>query len=356
MVENKSIAIPLEIEKASLQWNALVGQHKPVLTHAHNPSLYNFYKQYLRAETWYLLLSVRNTIIGLLPVTRTKTNYFSLPHLSYGGIVWLQPNPAFGHQTTPQLINWLKTEKPASGFYEIDLEKLPPADHSHPRITWRSTEPINPHDTPPKAVYWMPLNQDKPIQDTFSSPLRRKIRSAERKGITVKTGRHDLLPEFMALYQANNHQLGSPALGIKFFSTLLSVCTHQQATITIAYHQHKPIGAGFWLSYAGFCENTHFATLRQHNHLYTTYALHWTMIQHAQNNGNHTYSFGRSTPHSTVEKYKLQWPVTTHPLYYHTTHPTHTTLTTHTWLTKLWKHLPTTLVNTLSPPIAKRIY
>jgi len=190
----------------------------------------------------------------------------------------------------------------------------------------------------------------------FTPNLRRKIRAASRKGVRVKLGREELLNHLIPIYQKNMHRLGSPALGKQFFAHMIKACKKEEATIAIAYFEGKPIGGGLWLSYAGFCENSIFATLAKHNHLYTTYALHWAMIQHAQGRGDHTYSFGRSTTNSTVANYKTQWPVQIHPLFHNSTHPIKNTHRTRNLLTTIWKHLPPFLVNILGPHIAKRIF
>jgi len=361
-VNTPSTLQPIPTAEAIQSWNQLIHDHALHPTHAHNPSLFTFYTQYLHDRIFYLFLYAQNQVVGLLPIAYHNKQLFSMPHLSYGGICWLNES----HPDDEPMLNkvsllLVQTASPA-GFYRFDLEEAHLISGQSqpvtlPQIQIRSTIPVLKHTQHNKAVYWMTLKSDPQQQmATFSSNLRRKIKSSLRKGVEVKHGGIELLNDFMPLYRQNLHRLGSPALGKDFFQHLLQACTPEEATLAIAYHHGQPIGGGLWLSYHGFCENTHFATHPKHNHLYTTYALHWTIIQHTIQKQNHTYSFGRSTPGSTVETYKFQWPVQTHPLYHNSTHPIKNTLTHHTWLTKLWKHLPTTLVNTLSPPIAKRIY
>jgi len=297
-----------------------------------------------------------------LPLVRRGKNYFSLPHFSYGGIHWLNQIHPSRESLMTFVTNLLHQTKSPSGFYRVDLaENILSSDQSNvsytPRIQIRTTTPVFKLTTPTKAVYWMTLKKD-PRQKiaAFSSNLRRKIKASGRKGVEVTIGGVELLNDFMPIYRQNLHRLGSPALGLDFFSALLKSCKKEEATLAIAYHQGQPIGGGLWLSYRGFRENTHFATLPKHNHLYTSYALHWAMIQHAQGRGDHTYSFGRSTIGSTVEKFKTQWPVEVHPLYYNSTCPIVNRITSKTWLSKIWKYLPSFLVNAIGPSIAKRIY
>jgi len=360
-VNKKSILNPIPPEEAIPLWNQLANTNPTNLTHAHNPSLFTFYSQYLHDHIFYLFLYAQNQVIGLLPLTHHNKQLFSMPHLSYGGIHWLnEPHPD-DESTLNKVSLILNQTTPPAGFYRLNLEDTHQINQHLPTITpqiqLRSTIPVLKHAQQNKAVYWMSLKSDPQQQmATFAPNLRRKIKSSLRKGIEVTHGGIELLNDFMPLYRKNLHRLGSPALGKDFFQHLLQTCPPEEATIAIAYHHGQPIGGGLWLSYHGFCENTHFATLPQHNHLYTTYALHWTLIKHAISNHHHTYSFGRSTTDSTVAHYKTQWPVQILPLYHNSTHPIKNTLASLAWLTKIWKHLPALIVNTIGPSIAKRIY
>ena len=384
-------------EEAIPLWNQLASINPTNLTHAHNPSLFTFYTQYLKLSAYYFILYAHGQPIALLPLTsqRPKANrqpptansqqptansqqptansqqptansqqptansqqLFSLPHLSYGGIHWLS-KPSFNvSEIYCTILEQIKKSTLAPGFYQVHLNKPLRTRPSLAKLNFRSLHQELPYTVSNKSTYWLKLHKTESEQlAQFTSNLRRKIRAASRKEVTVILGREELLSEFIPIYQRNMHRLGSPALAKAFFKHMIQACKKEEATIAIAYFEGKPIGGGLWLSYAGFCENSVFATLAKHNHLYTSYALHWAMIQHAQGRGDHTYSFGRSTTNSTVAHYKTQWPVQILPLYHNSTHPIKKNHHTRNLLTLIWKYLPPFLVNTLGPHIAKRIY
>ena len=361
-MNKKNIFCPIPIEEAIPFWNHLASTNSVNPTHAHNPSLFTFYSKYLHDRVFYLFLYAQDQVVGLMPLAYHNKQLFSMPHLSYGGICWLNESHPDDESVLHKVSLLLDQTASPAGFYRVHLEEAHLITENSqaeifPQIQVRSTMPVLKHTEQKKAVYWMTVENDPRQQmEAFSSNLRRKIKASGRKGVEVTLGGVELLKDFMPIYRQNLHRLGSPALGFDFFQHLFQACKKEEAILVIAYHQGQPIGGGLWLSYSGFCENTHFATLPKHNHLYTSYALHWAMIQHAQGRGEHTYSFGRSTIGSTVEKFKTQWPVEVHPLYYNSTYPIVNRITSKTWLSKIWKHLPSFLVNAIGPSIAKRIY
>ncbi|PJB56045.1 MAG: hypothetical protein CO098_15105 [Bacteroidetes bacterium CG_4_9_14_3_um_filter_41_19] len=348
---------PIPADAAITLWNRLTHIHPGELTHAHNPDLFAFYRQYLKCCTWYIILYQHEQPIGLLPLTKTRNRFFSQPHQSYGGIHWLISAPADDQDTLKRILSWQVQTKPASGFWSVKIEQLPVQLDQQLHIELRSLHPVLNYTDRQKSTYWLKLFPgEKDQMEALKPNLRRKIRAAKRKGVTFRVGKEELLPDFMDVYGRNMHRLGSPAHGKDFFKSLLTSAQNERAVLAVAYYQGKAIGGGCWLSYNGFYENTHFATLGNYNHLYTSFGLHWEMICYAQGRGGHTYSFGRSTTGSTVEKFKTQWPVDVYPLYFNSTRPIKHTLTSKTWLSKIWKHLPSFLVNAIGPSIAKRIY
>jgi len=354
---------PIPTQQAIPIWNDLAGRNSAHLTHAHNPCLFSFYINFLQINVWYCILFSGGQAIGLLPLTGTKKYFYSMPHLSYGGIMWLCDPPEDEGSVFRHVIQWIQSDQPTSGFYEIYLDKLTKkVDNqdmeTYPKLILRTLAPQLEHFHTGKSIYWMKLMPSLSEQDKlYKANLRRKIRAAGRKSVEVIVGGQALLHDFFGVYRNNLHRLGSPPLPIDFFRQILNACPTNEAMIAVAYYQGKPIGGGFWMAYKGFVENTHFATLAKYNSLYTAYALHGKMVEQAINQGAHTYSFGRSSSGSSVEKFKTQWPVEVIPLYLNSTHPIHHQEPgIRNLLSNIWKRLPSLITNWVGPVIAKRIY
>jgi hypothetical protein len=310
----------------------------------------------LKLRAWYFIIYKDAQPVGLLPLVGSNKKIYSLPHLSYGGV---HPNgeTIVDEVVYYELCLWIAKSDPIAGFYKLELPEKGKIPDCRIPLFVRSTTPLFNKIHPPKSTYWLNLSAQTDQQmHLFNPNLRRKIRSSARKGVVVSIGGVELLESFMLVYQQNLHHLGSPSLGKSFLHAMISFLKAEDSRIAIARLGNKIIGGGIWFLYQGFCENNTFATLRSHNAYYTSYALHWSMIQYAINNKFKIYSFGRSSTNSSVEHYKKQWPVNTIPIFYNHTHPSKSISSHRNFFSKIWKHLPPFLVNTLGPPIAKRIF
>lgn len=222
---------------------------------------------------------------------------------------------------------------------------------------WRLFQKVSPYYYDEKVTTFLQLASHAESQfSQFTSPLRRKIRKAEANGLLTKTGKTELLHDFYSVYTRNMHQLGSPALPLKWFSNLLNEYTGGEALIFCTYHENKPIGAAFLLGYQGFFEACWVATLRSHNKLYTTYNLYWTIIRYCIEQKGNTFSFGRSSEHGGVHKYKQQWGGTDHQLIWNYNQQQKTNLRQLKFLSHLWKLLPLPLARLAGPYLSRYFY
>jgi lipid II:glycine glycyltransferase (peptidoglycan interpeptide bridge formation enzyme) len=128
------------------------------------------------------------------------------------------------------------------------------------------------------------------------------------------------------------------------------------AEIFLTYRNDKVVGAAFNLSYQGFYENGWFATQKETQRFYSSYVMHHAMIRHAIQNGNHTYSFGRSTMDGGVHQFKKQWGVEDVPLQW-VQFPAHkVNLRKQSWLKPIWKLVPVPIRKIAGRQLAKWIY
>jgi lipid II:glycine glycyltransferase (peptidoglycan interpeptide bridge formation enzyme) len=167
-----------------------------------------------------------------------------------------------------------------------------------------------------KEISLIQLDASKPVLAQLPSGPARKIRKALKNGLELKRGGSALLPDFYSIYRRNIKQLGSFGLPFKFFQQLLNNYNHGLAVVYVVYYNGRAIGASLLLGFMGYAENLWFADDKAYSRLYTTYLLHYGMMQDAQAAGCLTYSFGRSSSGGGVHRYKNQFGAVSVPLYY----------------------------------------
>jgi len=349
----------LSTAKAIGLWNKFALVNTSELTIGHNPSLFFFFKDFKNLKPYYFLLSHDDEIFGLLPLVLCGKKIISIPHFSHGGLLRLSmQNSSLSDEKLISLpAGLIETNNLDAGFYQLDFNRFDRNETAgNHAVEIRQTTPLFGKLLTEKVLHTIPLKKNYHDQlALFDSSLRRKINKSKKNGIELKTGTNDLLEDFTFVYNKNMHKLGSPTLGKSFFEKLCNSIP-KSCEITVAYLNEKPIGGGFCIWYNGFYENTWFSTLQKFNHLYTSYALHNSMIENAIGKNAHTYSLGRSTKNSGVHQYKLQWPVEEKELWFNSNLEKGYSLKDQKWLTKIWKVLPERLVNFVGPYVARRIY
>jgi len=191
---------------------------------------------------------------------------------------------------------------------------------------------------------------------TFNGNLRRKIRKSQKNGIIMQVGGKELIDQFYQVYRSNIYLLGSFGLPKRFFVNLLEEYQFGEAFVILASLRGEIVGAAIFLSYLNHAENSWFATLRQANKYYVSYALHNTMIELAISNGCTTYSFGRSTRDSTVHQYKKQWGAQDQILFFNSTFPQVNNIRKFDFARKLIKLIPYRIARRFDDFISHRIY
>jgi len=260
---------------------------------------------------------------------RKRRKIVMLPHFSYG--------PSVESTVASEIIKALKAE----GFY----------------CEWRLFEKASEFiftDKVTTLLQLMPRSEGQFQQ--FDSNVKRKIRKCERNGITVKTGKTELLRDFYEIYSRNMHRLGSPALPRRWFANLLNQYSNGEAAIWCAYLGDKAVGTAFMLEYQGFYEACWVSTLHAHNKHYTSYGLYWQMIRYAAEHNGEKFSFGRSTTGSGVHRFKQQWGGEDLPLFWNFSHSQTRNVRELTFLPKLWKFLPYRLARLIGPLVAGKFY
>ena len=318
-------------------WNTLVKNNCSFTPLSLNPSLGNIFQKTFNWKCKYLLLKSDEEIIAFFPVVLIKNKLISIPHFSYGCVFCKDVQEINNNELIQQF-------KPVLN------------DHSIKEYELRSFSKLTENTYSDKILSYIRLKDHNKIFTGFKSNVRRKIRKTVKNGLTIKQGKTELLNDFYTVLCKNSHRLGAPVLPVSFFKNLLTDYEYGDSLVFVTYLNEKPIGSAFLLSYNGYFENTWFATLKKHNHLYTSYLLHWSMIKYACNNGGEIYSFGRSTKDSGVHNYKKQWGTSDKQLYWNYSHQKRFNIRKQRWIKEIWKLIPLPIVRIVGPYFAKRIY
>jgi len=274
-----------------------------------------------------------NVTVGIktinIPACRKGKNIVMLPHFSYGA--------SLDKEMALTIMQWLKEQTYA--------------------CEWRSTQQFSTWSYSEKVSSILNLTASQEQEfDKLSSSVRHKIRKSASNGITVVKGKEELLHSFYKLYARRMHQLGSPALPLRWFRNLLKQYKHGEASIWCAYKDNELVGTAFMLEFHGFYEACWVATHVDYNKYYTSYALYWQMIQYAVEQCGIRFSFGRSTAGGSVHHFKQQWGTIDLPLYWNYTHPRKNNLRKSTFLRQIWKLIPCPVAKMISSWFGAWVY
>ncbi|MDR1847342.1 MAG: hypothetical protein LBR17_04410 [Bacteroidales bacterium] len=191
-----------------------------------------------------------------------------------------------------------------------------------------------------------------PLIDSYPPNVRHKIRKAYNNGLIVKQGGESLVNHFYKVYSSRMFEIGiCPAS--KYY--IRKRIQNGDYFLFVIYKDNKPVGAAsLQHTVMHFMENEFFATDTEYNCLYTSYLLHYAMMQFAQSKDS-DYSLGRSTYDSSVHHYKQHFKAETHKLYWSFSHRTKN-IRNNKFLYSLWRLLPYRLVLLLAPFVSRRIY
>ena len=336
-------------------WNKFTSSQPIPPPFSFNPSLFSFYQNHFHWKPYYFLLYEGHSVVGILPLVNTGKAWVSLPHFSYGGVLWDNGGARMNPQKLVSgLFNLVRESEAASGFFRCQLEDIHDSYGRKEKIYVRSLLPVD--STPDgKAISLIQLPvKSEELFERLSSNLRRKIRKASRN-LAVKAGKEELLNDFYPVYTKNMHRLGSPAYGKHFFSDLMNTYEFGEALFFVIYKEKKPVAASMLMSYNGFWENTWFSTKKETQKEYVSDFLHWQMIQYAIRRHASIYSFGRSDKDGSVFCYKNHWPVENLPIYEYSLNR-RSNIKSHKRLAKLWRKIPYPVAYYLGPGLVRHIY
>ena len=342
-----------------------------------NPELPALIAKTMNWQVMSLLFLADLKPVGWFAALNTGKEWFSLPHYNNGAF-WLDKKTIESWLTKNQVslpvdeswffnhfVNKDEYFKRINSDNNLTLITLEPNDF---KVTKQPIQPgfslrhrsylplsVNRLDHKTDSLFHLKESMDAQM-DAFPTAISYKIRKALRNGLTTRIGGIELMNDFYQVYRQNIHHLGSFGLPRHFFEILIKDYSGGKAQIVIADYQGKPVGSAIFLTWLHYAENPWFASQRSHNHLYTSYLLHYEMMKAAIDAGCRIYSFGYSTKGSGVHRFKQQWGTADRTIFLNSNQPTTDQLGKMQYLRRIIRKLPLAFTKLFDNYIATKYY
>jgi FemAB-related protein (PEP-CTERM system-associated) len=289
-------------------------------------------------------------ICGLLPLAHVSSPLFgqflvSLPYVNTAGVVADQAE--VGHRLIDRAVELAD----ALDVRYLELRHEEPWEH--PALNQQLTTKV--HMRLP-----LPGSPDE-LRKQLKSKVRNQVVNAEKKELSVRWGRHQLLDDFYRVFSHNMRDLGTPVYPRRLFSYILEHFP-EAAELCTVYAGTRPIAAALLIHGSiGVTQVPSASSLRQFNHTNANMLMYWHLLRRAVERGQHTFDFGRSTIDSNTFRFKKQWGADPMPAVWQyyvrrgtagDMRPEHSR---YQRLIRIWQKLPVGLTRLIGPPIARAI-
>lgn len=354
-----------------------IGSANSEINLSQNPELPALIAKTMKWQVVSLLFLADQKPVSWFAALNTAKEWFSLPHYNNGAF-WLDKHGLdrwlMVHQVSvPVDESWFFNHfvnrevyfqriQSANNLIVITLEPndfkvIRQPGQTDFRLRHRSYLPLSVNRLNHKTDSLLHLEESIEAQmNAFPSGISYKIRKATRNGVTTRLGGKELLDDFYQVYRQNIHHLGSFGLPKHFFEVLMQDYSGGKAQIVIADYDEKPVGSAILMTWLKYSENPWFATNRSHNHLYTSYLLHYEMMKSAIGAGCRIYSFGYSTKGSGVHRYKQQWGTHDRTIFLNSNRPIADQLGKMQYLRRIIRKLPLAFSKLFDKYIATKFY
>jgi FemAB-related protein (PEP-CTERM system-associated) len=198
------------------------------------------------------------------------------------------------------------------------------------------------------------------LWNKLRSPMRTKIRQAQRSGLVADRGL-DGLDAFYDVLSENMRRKGAPIYGLKFMQVLLDALG-PRADVILLRHEGRVVSGALtaWFNdtmLVPFVSSRPAAFRLRPNNL-----LYWEIARRAIDLGLHTLDFGSSLRASTGLEFKESWKPRIEPIgsYVHAARgnapalvPVESAVARNA--VKVWSHLPSRLASALGPVVCRWI-
>ena len=199
------------------------------------------------------------------------------------------------------------------GFVSFLERKIKTRGYRYVEVRPISSLSANPSMLGPSAVfYWHRLSLQKDLEALYSSfhknCVRRKIRRAEREGLTYEEGRTEkLIHQFYRLLLATHRRHGLPPQPIAWFRNLLD-CLGSGIKIRVAYKEEIAVASMITLKYKQTMIYKYGCSDAKYHNLGGMAFLFWQAIQDAKAAGLDEFDMGRSDcDNAGLIRFKENW-------------------------------------------------
>jgi FemAB-related protein (PEP-CTERM system-associated) len=337
----------VELVKQRERWDSYVQATAP-------DNLYHYWvwreviTQSFGHQSYYLAAVEGGKIHGVLPLVWMRSRLFgsflvSIPFFSYGGIL------SDSDEARRTLL-----ESAAELAHELDASHIELRQGDECPMTWKGIcLKVTMEIHLPSSVdeYWKRL----------SSGMRNKIRQGQKHELRIRWGGSEILPVFYAIFATNMRNLGTPVYSRSFFENQLSNLPDRIRILTV-WDGDIPVAASFLTAHQETLELPWSASIPESRKKYSHVLMYWTFIQKAIEEGFKKVDLGRCTPGGGTYEFKRHWNPVERPLrwYYWLAggasipelRPDHGGFKL---ATKIWKHLPLPVANSLGPRLVRSI-
>ncbi|MBN2415902.1 FemAB family PEP-CTERM system-associated protein [bacterium] len=324
-------------------WSEYAGRHDRS-TFFHQLSWRDLTLRFYPCEPVYLLAKVGGRVTGILPLMVARNGFFgsklaSLPYAVLGGVCADTDESAAalvaraGSITRERRLDFLELKQ----NYRLDGDLVVNEDY---------------------VTFILPLENDPDIHwRSFHNEMRRCVRRGRESGYTVTYSTD--IDSFYRIFARAHRELGTPVNSRAWIEGLVTAFPEQHRILT-AVDGGRVIAAMLVREYRDSMDAVFGYVLKEHRNRYPLYVMYWRLIEEACLKGLKTFNFGRSIRESGTYTFKRRWGAEPRKLYYHYLPNTKMARDVSQKsprrgrISRVWRHLPLPLANTLGPWL--RIY
>lgn len=191
------------------------------------------------------------------------------------------------------IIDGLEEEARKHGALFVRFE---PMQGSAPRGSVK-TKPVSPTQT----LLIDLLKSEDELLAGMHEKTRYNIRLALRKAVSCKLSSVSHFGEFWKLMQETAKRDKFRTHPREYYKKILNIIGTMSVRLHIAYHDTKPIAAAIVGYFGDAATYLHGASSYEHRALMGPYALHWSIMQDAKNEGYKVYDFWGTTARQHAE-------------------------------------------------------
>jgi FemAB-related protein (PEP-CTERM system-associated) len=236
-----------------------------------------------------------SAVRGFLPLAHVQSWLFgnflvSLPYLNYGG--YLADHDA----VATALVDRAVALAEELGVRYLELRHVWPLSHAklNEQVSSKVHMRLSLPDTPGK------------LWDGLNAKVRNQVRKGQKSDLQTVWGRHDLLPEFYAIFCRNMRDLGTPVYGKRLFRAILDQFP-ERAELCVVRSGGKAVAGALLLHGWGVTEVPSASCLREANASCANMLMYWHLLERAVLRGQEVFDFGRSSLNSNTHRFKKQW-------------------------------------------------